>query len=144
MDKRNQIYKSKRCLPFVFLFLIGLDQAAKFFSTNIYRNYNFAFSLPVPTVAMYLIYSLVVGAIVFYLAKNYFLLSLPALIGWTLILAGAVSNIGERVALGYVRDFIYILNGIFNLADAYIIMGILILILSNTNIRMLTNNTNNT
>lgn len=130
MDKSYQIYKSKRYLPFVFLFLIGLDQAAKFFSTNIYRNYNFAFSLPVPTAAMYLIYFSAVGAIVFYLAKNFLVLPQLAVVSWVLILAGAASNIGERLVLGYVRDFIYILNGIFNLADAYIILGAIILIFS--------------
>jgi lipoprotein signal peptidase len=47
---------------------------------------------------------------------------------WALIVAGAVSNIGERLLLGSVRDYIRLSTGIFNLADGYILMGMFILL----------------
>lgn len=49
-------------------------------------------------------------------------------LAWTLVFAGAISNVTERVVLGYVRDFIFIFGGILNLADLYILGGVFILL----------------
>ena len=58
-----------------------------------------------------------------------------AYFAWMLIFAGAASNIGERILLGYVRDFIYITfykwTGVYNAADFYILIGIVILLFVN-------------
>ncbi|SRR5579885_3544949 len=132
--------------PYIFFILLVMalivaDQAIKFFVFTLaharlyggvvglepFLNNKFAFSLPVPVVIMYVVYAAVMAAIIIYLQKNWQKLGQFHKIAWALILAGAISNIGERIALGYVRDFIYILNGIFNIADAYIILGILAL-----------------
>ena len=107
---------------------VAVDQAAKYASTSPFRNYNFAFSLPLPLWLMYSIYSLALIFIFNYLAFHIFTLRRLQQLAWMLILAGALSNIGERIALGYVRDFIYILGGVFNLADGFIILGIIILL----------------
>jgi len=134
--------------PFVFWFLglllIILDQLSKhfifsierenlispFLGLQIFRNYHFAFSLALPAWGMYFIYVLVMALIARHIFKNYREFNFLAALAWTLVLAGAVSNIGERLYFGYVRDFIFVLNGIFNLADGYIVIGIILLLLN--------------
>lgn len=120
-------------LCLIFFAAVGLDQAAKHFVTRKFLNYNFAFSLPLPVWLMYVIYVLALGGISYYLFKNYYRQNFLAKISWTLILAGGLCNIVERIFLGYVRDFIFVKfyswTGIYNLADFYIILGIVILLL---------------
>ncbi len=113
---------------FLLFGLILIDQFSKIFPKTIFLNNNFAFSLPVPVVLMYLIYALVLFFMGRHIWKNFKTFSLKELTAWNLIFAGALSNIGERIVLGYVRDWIYIYNGIFNLADGYIIVGIILLL----------------
>ena len=130
--------KTKFCFfVFLFVFLIAIDQIAKYLISRQFYNSAFAFSLPVPITLIYLIYVLVLFGIVYYLVKNYRRLLFMHQLAWLMILAGAASNIGERILLGYVRDFIYITFyhwvGIYNLADGYIIIGILILFLPSKN-----------
>lgn len=116
---------------FLFAVLISADLFFKHLAKNTFRNYLFAFSLPVPERFIYLIYAIVLGAIVYHTIKNYNFFSFPEKLAWMLIFAGAILNITERIILGYVRDFIYITfykwTGIYNLADMYILLGVLIL-----------------
>lgn len=127
------------CVLAIFIFV---DQILKFFIFGklrskfffdaiglvLFRNYNFAFSLYLPVPLMYAIYTGVIFAILIFLRKQFIIFTKVQTLAWVLILAGAFSNIGERIFLGYVRDFFYIFSGIFNLADAYIIAGIIILV----------------
>ncbi len=128
----DQETKTKKNLwwVLVFLLLIFFDQTAKYFYTGkIFQNNKFVFSLPFPQWLMFSLYAVILFFIIKYCAKNYQDLNKRQWFAWTLIMAGAVSNIGERIALGYVRDFVYIFNGVFNIADGYIITGIIILLL---------------
>jgi lipoprotein signal peptidase len=117
-------------LFFVFLFavLVVIDQLTKNFAKNIFENHKFAFSLPLPIWLIYIVYAIVLCAMIIYYAKNYQHFTNQQSLAWTLIFAGAASNILERVILGYVKDWIYILTGIFNFADGYIIAGMLLLL----------------
>lgn len=124
-QKNENLFKS----VFVFLFLVVFDQVSKFYSSNVFNNFNFAFSLPVPKVLMYLIYAVVLFFALKYFLKNYTNFSRLSFFSWTLIFAGAFSNLGERIYLGYVRDFIYVWSGVLNFADFYIILGVLLLLL---------------
>jgi len=117
-----------RLVIFLFLFLVLLDQSVKSLAGNIYKNHNFIFSLTLNIYIMYSIYLAVFFGIVFYLYKNWGRINFIEQFAWVLILAGAISNLGERLVLGYARDFIYIFNGILNLADFYIILGVIILL----------------
>lgn len=113
------------------LALVALDQLSKFIAAKyaaIFRNYEFAFSLSLPDVLMYAYYFIILGVIVWYVWSRHRKFTPTDSVAWTLILAGAVSNIGERLLLGYVRDFIYIFTGIFNVADFYILLGIILLL----------------
>jgi len=117
----------------VFSGAVVVDQLAKHFAHNIFKNGNFAFSLPLPVWLIYVIYFLVLAGMAFYLFENYRKLPLLPKLAWTLILAGALSNIMERIFMGSVRDFIYITflkwTGIYNLADFFIIIGIILLLI---------------
>jgi signal peptidase II len=49
--------------------------------------------------------------------------------GFILIFAGAISNIFDRLYLGYVRDFLDLgLGFTFNMADVFVVMGLLIIL----------------
>ncbi|MFA5991050.1 MAG: signal peptidase II [Candidatus Doudnabacteria bacterium] len=117
-----------------FLFCIFLDQIGKFLVKEPFRNYFFAFSIQLPVWVMYGIYFVAMGAIIKYLVSNFFNLGFFNKLAWVLIFTGAVLNIVERLILGYVRDFIYITfsrwTGVYNLADGYIIVGVIILLFS--------------
>jgi len=121
---------SNKFLAFVFLFvsLILIDQGFKQLASNVFFNQNFAFSLPLPTWLMYIIYTVILVWLIYYLGKNFYKISLGSKLAFTLILAGAFSNVSERLILGGVRDFIFIslagLTGVYNLADGYIILGV--------------------
>jgi len=121
---------------FLFALFIFIDQISKYLAGKAYYNSAFAFSLPVPVWLMYIIYAIVVAAMVYYVFPNHRHFSFFTKLAWTLIFAGAASNIGERIILGYVRDFIYISfykwTGVYNLADGYIILGIVLLLIKST------------
>lgn len=51
-------------------------------------------------------------------------------VGYALVFAGALGNMVDRIILGYVRDFfkIHFFPAIFNVADAFILIGALIIV----------------
>lgn len=116
----------------VFLVLLSLDQLSKYTASPVFKNYFFAFGIQLPVWIMFGIYLAVMAVIIRYLGKNFFKLGKTEKFAWVLIISGAILNLAERLVLGYVRDFIYITFsrwvGIYNLADGYIILGIVLLI----------------
>jgi lipoprotein signal peptidase len=114
--------------------LIVIDQFTKFIAAQsgwpIFYNDEFAFSLPLPFVLMYLIYALVIIGIAVYLYRTWNRLNKIQHYAWCFVLAGGLSNIGERLVLGAVTDFIPIANGMLNMADFFIIIGLLLLLTS--------------
>lgn len=117
------------------LTLIVIDQAVQYFvqlsGASIFRNYQFAFSLPLPHVLMYSIYIIAIVFILWYVVHSWATLTTLARLGWGLVIAGGLSNIGERILLGYVRDFIYIATGVFNIADGFILLGAILILTQN-------------
>lgn len=110
--------------------LIIIDQLVKIWATSnaqIFRNYQFAFSTPLPGVVMYLLYAAIMLLIIAYVIARHSIFTAWEKLAWTLVLAGSISNIGERILNGYVKDFIYLFTGVFNLADFYILLGIILL-----------------
>jgi signal peptidase II len=91
------------------------------------ENYGIAFSLPVPggisaiiavVVSLWLVFNLRNG-----LQANVVKLS------YTLILAGALGNLIDRLLLGAVTDFISVGSfPVFNFADSFICVGVALLI----------------
>ena len=83
---------------------------------------------------MYAIYCAGLLIISRHLLKNYQQLDAWQAWAWLLIVAGAVSNLGERAVFGHVRDWIYVTaywTGVYNLADGYILAGAALLLALN-------------
>ena len=145
---QTKIFKNERLWSFVFWFLslVFLDQISKYWIFNfghkgvsvflgrpfvgitLFYNQYFAFSLPFDQILIYIIYFFVLTVIVVHLFLNFQKFSNYEYLGWLLVLAGGLSNIVERLITGRVQDFIYIFSGIFNFADIYIILGLVILL----------------
>lgn len=114
--------------------LILIDQLSKLavskLGWSIFLNDQFAFSLPVPTVLMFAIYFLVLSGSFFYIYKFWKNFSSQQKLAWTLVVAGGLSNVVERIFLGSVRDFIPLAGGMLNFADFYILIGLVLLLVS--------------
>jgi len=127
------ISKKKRASWRLAFFLLGLlvaiDQISKGFAGDVYKNHDFAFSLRANVYLMYGVYLIVLTSIFFYLRRAWQGLAVLDKTSWLMILAGGLSNLIERLFLGYVRDFIYFGSGAFNFADLYIILGVALLLL---------------
>ena len=124
------------------ILLTGLDQLVKFglaglkaqpivhglFRLVWYENIGIAFSLPLP-------YWIAVGLIILVLL---ILIKLwwqapgqLAYYRWGLLLAigGGLSNLVDKLSLGFVRDFVSIwILPVFNLADVFIFVGVVLII----------------
>ncbi|MCX6739686.1 MAG: signal peptidase II [Candidatus Parcubacteria bacterium] len=94
-------------------------------------NYNIAFSLPLPQA---IILFFIISALVFlsYLWwHNLKAGNIKLFWASSLVIAGALSNLIDRFALGFVVDYINIhIWPIFNLADCLIVAGVLVYIVS--------------
>lgn len=112
-----------------------LELVGNIFTFDFTANYYIAFSLPLSGPLLNItILTLIVGLLSIIL---FFTFSKKKhgteIILLSLILLGAVSNIIDRLAYGYVIDYLYLKNfTIFNLADIMISGGALVLILKNT------------
>ncbi|MEJ0021707.1 MAG: signal peptidase II [Candidatus Doudnabacteria bacterium] len=120
--------------------LIVVDQITKlifsprdffvgFMHVHLVKNYGLGFSLNFGLLPNLII---VAAALIFFL---YYYFSHQAELSWrgkivfVLIFAGAISNIIDRLYLGYVRDFLDLgLGFTFNLADAFVVIGLIIII----------------
>lgn len=120
---------------YITVLFIAIDQltklAASYFGWSIFLNDKFAFSLPVPTFVMYLIYAVVLLGMSLYLFKTWNRFVNVQKVAWAFVYAGGISNIVERIILGHVRDFIPISSGMLNVADFFIIIGLVLLLISN-------------
>lgn len=138
INKILSVIKRKReftaTYVFLFLALFCLCFFVRAMIVNGYKNYNFAFSINFPFFLMYCIYFILLAGMIFYLRRNFLKLSYVNRLFWVLLISGAFANVFERIYFGYVFDYIYLSAfgniGIYNLADFYIILAILGLILN--------------
>ena len=73
---------------------------------------------------------MIAAALVFFMYYYFFSAGKNKLV-FILIIAGALSNIIDRLYLGYVRDFLDIgLGFTFNLADAMVVIGLIIILIA--------------
>ena len=141
--------KRKVTVPIVIVALIALDQWVKFeivkniqlgevkpfipkiLSLTYLRNTGAAFSILENQQWLFAVITLVViGAAIWYLSKHIkgsaWLLS-----GLSLIIAGGIGNFIDRMRQGFVVDMFqldFINFAIFNVADSYLTIGVLVLI----------------
>lgn len=119
--------------------LILLDQITKlifsprdfFFGSmhvHLVKNFGLGFSLNFGLLPNLIIITVALLFFVYYYFTHRQGLSWAGQSAFVLVLAGAVSNIADRLYLGYVRDFLDIgLGFTFNLADAMIILGLIMI-----------------
>jgi signal peptidase II len=100
-----------------------------FFKFEYAENTGIAFSLPVPYLVIIISNFLLIGLLVYLAAKELNLSHKIAKIATSLLVAGGIGNLIDRVWHGFVIDFISIWKyPFFNLADVYIITAVLLLI----------------
>ncbi|MBT4277686.1 signal peptidase II [Candidatus Falkowbacteria bacterium] len=89
------------------------------------KNYGIAFNFRIPHILLFLLSTITILFLLYLLQKNYRKNNLGGVLIITVILAGAISNLIDRIYLGYVIDFINIpWFSIFNLADILIVLGV--------------------
>lgn len=108
------------------VFLIG-----NFFKLSLFRNENIAFSLPLPnTWAIFFIF-IIITILLYFLFKSYLNNHISLILAISLIIAGALGNLIDRLIYGYVIDFINVFFlSVFNLADVLIVIGVALWIIN--------------
>jgi lipoprotein signal peptidase len=96
-----------------------------------FPNYQFAFSLPLLPQYMYGIYIFVLLFLSAYMVRMWHDFDGQLRMAWVAIYVGALTNVCERLVLGFVRDFIRFGTGYLNLGDIYILCGVAFVILHN-------------
>jgi len=144
---------------FLFISIISVDQLTKYFIrktfilgeskeilgsffrfTFVFNPYA-AFGLSLgPKWIYYLFVFLAIALIVYYFIKNYSKANEFEILAGSMIIAGAISNMIDRLAMGKVTDFIDFGIGIhrypyFNIADSSVVIGAIILLYSLSFIR---------
>ncbi len=126
------------------LFLILIDQITKlifssrdffvgYLHVHLVKNYGLGFSLNFGLLPNLIIISAALLFFIYYYFTHETQLSWLGKIIFVLILSGAISNIIDRLYLGFVRDFLDLgLGFTFNLADAMIAIGLVAIVFHQT------------
>lgn len=94
------------------------------------RNSALAFSISMPFQLILAINVVVFAFIFWFLARQLDFSKKLAVLTFSLMVAGAVSNLWERLTLGFVTDFISVGSfPVFNLADSFITISVFLLVL---------------
>lgn len=96
-----------------------------FCGLRFYKNFYLIFNIKLPEMLMYGFIALILAALLWLLVKNYGQKKYFLVACLSLIIAGAISNLADRIIFGYVIDFISFFDySIFNLSDVYIVAGV--------------------
>ena len=96
-----------------------------FLQITLSKNYGLAFGINVGYCVLYLLIAIIILFLLNLLRKGYQQNNFVKILIITIILAGAISNLIDRILLGYVVDFINVpWFSIFNFADICIVLGI--------------------
>jgi signal peptidase II len=122
------------CLTFLDQITKAILSARDFFFLGMHfhlvKNSGLSFGLNFGNPFNSIIILLALILFVIYIPKN--LLSKKIKLGIVLVISGALSNVADRIIFGFVRDFWDLNLGFtFNLADLFIIVGIILLFTSN-------------
>lgn len=106
-----------------------------FFNITYVRNTGAAFSIFSENTFLVMVISfMIIMGIILYISKNKPSNKIEK-ISYSLILGGAIGNFIDRIIYGYVRDFIEIDifewdYPIFNLADVFVVVGVILLVIA--------------
>ncbi len=127
------------------IILIGLDQLSKyfaqtylqtphrlisdFFQLEYSQNTGVAFGIAIPQIVLIIGSPILIGLIIYLVIKELDCRKTLSILSLILIISGALGNLMDRLIHGFVIDFIAIWRWPnFNLADIYITLGILFMI----------------
>lgn len=97
-------------------------------------NYYIAFSLPLAGVWLNAVIILIILSLIFYLLKAIINSNQVTALCLFAVAVGAVSNLFDRLAYGYVIDYLDLKHfTVFNLADIMIMTGIICLLFTKSN-----------
>ena len=135
----------------VIFFIVGLDQLTKylisqiispresiviiekFFYITLVHNTGIAFGLFKNQTIIFVIISIITVALIIYnifYRRKYKRIHKLELFAFSLILAGALGNLIDRVRFGYVIDFLdFRIWPVFNIADSAITVGIILILI---------------
>lgn len=100
-----------------------------FFTFRYAENTGVAFSIPVPALLLIILTIFLLAGILYFAKTELNLSKKLSQTAIALIFAGGLSNLIDRLIHGYVIDFISIGSyPIFNIADVYISVGVLLVI----------------
>src|SRR3989344_1837487 len=106
------------------LMLVVLDQVSKYFLTTI-TNTGAAFGI----LKGYNILLLIINLIALIICIFFYIKDKKLKLPLTFLIAGILGNLIDRIFFGYVRDFINLkFWPVFNLADSYNVIGVIVLI----------------
>ena len=119
------MFLMKKLLLFSLL-LIALDQITKlYFVKSI--NYGAAFGILQGWKYLFVIVSIIVILVIFFYSNK---VKKYGWFGLLLLFSGTVGNLIDRIAFGYVRDFIDLgFFPVFNFADAYNTIGVALFVM---------------
>ena len=120
------------------VFLVVIDKVVKYYIQKTrpngalffyHENYGFVgdFSAPYWLIVTVMVIFLFVLAYFFVKARG------SAAVGLAIMIAGALGNLLDRLFFGFVVDYIVIWTSIFNVADVFIVLGFLIVVLFGEN-----------
>jgi lipoprotein signal peptidase len=95
------------------------------FGLRLYKNPNMIFNWQINGALLYGLIFFSLAVLLWLLIKNYQKKNIFLIFSLSLIIAGAISNLIDRLMFGYVIDFLSFFDySIFNLSDVYIVVGI--------------------
>ncbi len=101
------------------------------FSKQFYTNEGIFFGLHSPQIITILFSIVVLLAVAYYLVNTLKKQNILQAVAWGIIMVGGISNLYDRFVYGFVIDWwVMPWNAVINLADVYITVGIIILILN--------------
>jgi len=138
--KANKMDKLWKAFMPIFLVLLGVDQIAKALAVkyldthdvggvglSLTYNDGIVFGIDMPTVYIYALTIFVLIFGVYVVAKNKLWQDRMHMAGFSLLLAGAVGNLVDRIRVGAVIDFVKVYWWpTFNLADVFIVAAVIL------------------
>lgn len=102
----------------------------KWFGWYPFMNSGVAFGLPVPIVLVSVVTFPLVGVLVWLLVRAYRRDLQLQVLGFTSIIAGASSNLVDRLIHNQTVDYFLVFTGVINVADILIILGFILLFIA--------------
>lgn len=119
------LFAADRLLKFLALKISGFFLIPDIFSFEFYKNSKIAFGIPISKWLLWPLIVLILVILIFWLIQGINKKQYQKVFAISFIIAGAVSNIFDRLFYGFTIDYFnFISLSMFNLADAMILAGI--------------------